>query len=67
MNVLVKINPATYGIAPIRQAVLGATPDSHFSISVLGHTMSIWDNVIVMVVFGVVMTLLAVWSFGSRE
>ena len=67
MNVLVKINPATYGIAPIRQAVLGAAPDSPFSISVLGHTMSLWDNVAVMAVFGIAMTLLAVWSFGSQE
>jgi len=67
MNVLVKINPATYGIAPIRQVVLGVAPDSPFSISVLGHTMSIWDNIIVMAVFGIVMTLLAMWSFGSQE
>ena len=67
MNVLVKINPATYGIAPIRQAVLGSAPDSPFNISVLGHTMSIWDNVIVMAVFGIVMTLLAMWSFSSQE
>ena len=67
MNVLVKINPATYGIAPIRQVVLGAAPDSPFSISVLGHTMSIWDNIIVMAVFGIVMTILAMWSFGSQE
>ncbi|MFC1897485.1 ABC transporter permease [Chloroflexota bacterium] len=67
MNILVKINPATYGIAPIRQVVLGASPDSPFNISVLGHTMSIWDNIIVMAVFGIVMTLLAMWSFGSQE
>jgi len=67
MNVLVKINPATYGIAPIRQVVLGVAPDSPFSISVFGHTMSVWDNIIVMAVFGIVMTLLAMWSFGSQE
>ena len=67
MNVLVKINPATYGIAPIRQVVLGVAPDSPFSISVFGHTMSLWDNIIVIAVFGIVMTLLAMWSFGSQE
>ncbi len=65
MSVLVKINPATYGIAPIRQVILGA--DSPFGISVLGHTMSLWDNVAVMAVFATVMTLLAVWSFGSQD
>jgi len=67
MNILVRINPATYGIDPICQAVLGVAPDSPFNISVLGHTMSLWDNIIVMAVFGIVMTLLAMWSFGSQE
>jgi len=67
MSVLVKINPATYGIAPIRQVVLGASPDASFAISVFGHTMSIWDNIIVLGVFGAVMILLAMWSFGNQE
>ncbi len=67
MNVLVKINPATYGIAPIRQVMLGTLPDSPFSISLLGHTMSLWDNVTVMAAFGVAMILLSMWSFGNQE
>jgi ABC-2 type transport system permease protein len=65
MNVLVKLNPATYGIAPIRQVALGVTTDS--PLSVLGHTMSLWDNIAVMASFGIVMILLAVWSFGHQE
>ena len=67
MNILVKVNPATYGIAPIRQVILGVAPDSPFNISVLGHTMSLWNNITVMAVFGIAMTLLAMWSFGSQE
>ncbi len=67
MNVLVKLNPATYGIAPIRQVILGTTADSPLGITVLGHTMSLWDNVVVVAVFGIVMTLLAMWSFGHQE
>ncbi|MFC2047949.1 ABC transporter permease [Chloroflexota bacterium] len=67
MNILVKLNPATYGIAPIRQVILGVTPDSPFSISVLGHTMSLWDNVAVLAAFGVATTLLAMWSFSNQE
>ena len=67
MNVLVKVNPATYGIAPIRQVILGTSSDSSLGISVLGHTMSLWDNVTVMALFGVAMILLAMWSFGSQE
>ena len=67
MNILVKINPATYGIAPIRQVILRAPPDSPFGINLLGHTMSLWDNVAVLAGFGIAMTLLAMWSFGSQE
>jgi len=67
MNFLVKINPATYGIAPIRQVMLGASPESPFSISLLGHTMSLWDNVAVLALFGLTMILLAMWSFSNQE
>lgn len=67
MNILVKINPATYGIAPIRQVVLGVPPDSPFSINLFGHNMSLWENVTVLAVFGAAMILLAMWSFSSQE
>ena len=67
MNVLVKLNPATYGIAPIRQVILGASPGSPLGINLFGHTMSLWDNVTVLAVFGAVMILLAMWSFSSQE
>ena len=67
MNVLVKFNPATYGIAPIRQVVLNASSESLFSISILGHTLSIWDNIAITAVFGISMTLLAMRSFGIQD
>ena len=67
MNILVKINPATYGIAPIREVMLGAASGSAFGISLFGHTMSLWDNVAVLAAFGAVMILLAVWSFSHQE
>jgi ABC-2 type transport system permease protein len=67
MAVLVKVNPATYGVDPIRQLVLGYHPDSVFSLSVLGHTMSIADDLAVVAAFGVVMTVLAMWSFSIQE
>ncbi len=67
MDILVKLNPATYGIAPIRQVILGASPDSPFAISLLGHTMSLWDNIAVMAAFGIIMILLAMWSFSNQE
>jgi len=67
MSVLVKLNPVTYGIAPIRQVVLGAALEPSFSINIFGHIMSIWDNIAVLAAFGVAMILLAMRSFGSQE
>ena len=67
MSVLVKINPATYGIDPIRQLVLGAQPASSLGITVLGHTMSIGEDLMVVAAFGLVMVTLAMWSFGTQE
>jgi len=67
MNILVKLNPATYGITPIRQVVLGSSPELPYNITLFGHVMSIWENVGVMAAFGVLMTILAMWSFGSQE
>ena len=67
MSILVKMNPATYGIAPIRQVVLGTSPGSPFDINIFGHTMSLWDNIAVLAIFGAAMILLAVWSFGRQE
>ncbi len=67
MNVLVKVNPATYGIAPIRQVVLGATPDAVYSVSLFGHTLTLWNEIAIMAGFGALMVLLAVWSFGRQE
>jgi len=67
MSVLVRLNPATYGIAPIRQVMLGASLEPSFGIEVFGHTMSLWENVGVLAGFGIAMILLAMWSFGSQE
>jgi ABC-2 type transport system permease protein len=67
MNTLVKINPATYGVAPIRQIVLGSSLDPSFNITLFGHSMTVWNNVAVIAAFGIVMILLAMWSFGNQE
>lgn len=67
MGVLVRINPATYAIDPIRQLMLGAEPASALGITIFGHTMSIGDDLIVVAAFGLVMVILAMWSFGTQE
>ena len=67
MNFLVKVNPATYGIDPIRRVMLGSVEGVPTGITLFGHSMSLWEEVLVVVGFGVVMILLAMWSFGRQE
>jgi ABC-2 type transport system permease protein len=67
MNVLVKINPATYGIAPIRQVVLGTSEGTYFGITLFGHTLSLWQDVAILAAFGATMLLLAMWSFSKQD
>jgi ABC-2 type transport system permease protein len=67
MSVLVRINPATYGIDPIRHLVLGAAPSASLGISIFGHTMSVGEDLMIVAAFGVVMVILAMWSFGTQE
>jgi len=67
MDVLVKINPATYGITPIRQIILGAAPGSSYSLNLFGHTLSIWNEIMILAAFGTAMVLLAIWSFSHQE
>ena len=67
MNILVKINPATYGVDSIRQLMLGAQSATSLGITILGHTMSVGDDLIIVAAFGVVMVILAMWSFSIKE
>jgi ABC-2 type transport system permease protein len=67
MNVLVKINPAAYGIAPIRQVVLGTSEGTYFGITLFGYTLSLWQDVAIVAAFGAVMLVLAMWSFSHQE
>ncbi len=67
MSFIVKINPASYGVSAIRQVVLGTSPDSPFNIYLFGHAITIWENIGVLAAFGIVMIVLAMWSFGKQE
>jgi len=67
MNILVKINPATYGIDPIRQVILGTNASSSLGISLFGHTLSLWNDIAITAAFGATTLLLAMWSFGNQE
>ena len=67
LNFLTKVNPASYGVSPIREVALGKDISAQFSISVFGHTMTLWQNIAIVAAFGVVMIVLAMWSFSHQE
>ena len=69
LNAVVKVNPATYGVDAIRQFMLGPSmvEVGLLQLTVLGHTMSITDDVLVMLGFGVVTLAIAMWSFSKQD
>jgi len=67
MGVVVRINPASYGIAAIREVVLGSSSESLYTIELFGHTLSLWNNVVIILVFAIIMILLAMWSFSNQD
>jgi len=67
MSFIVKINPASYGVASIRQVMLGTGTNSAFDMTLFGHTMTIWENIAILAAFGFIMIMLAMWSFGRQE
>ncbi len=66
MSVLVKINPVTYAVAPVRAIALegslgpGGEAFQVGQVQVFGHTFSTIEDVLFVAAFGVLMTLLAV-------
>jgi len=77
MDILVKLNPLTYAVDAFRQsifhtmelpeAVLKMLPQAGLSLSVMGHNMTIADDVLVILAFGAVMVGVAVWAFSIRD
>jgi ABC-2 type transport system permease protein len=68
MEVLSKINPVTYGVDAIRQIFLGAAPAGvGLGVTVLGHTMTLGEEIAVVSALGVILLAGAVWAFGQQE
>ncbi len=66
LGTLVRINPVSYGIDSFRQSILEPT-SANFGINLFGHPMSIAEDILLVALFGLVMVLLAVWSFSTQE
>lgn len=76
LNAIVKVNPATYGVDAIRQLMLGRIlPEgslplgemSPLQLTVMGHIMSLADEVMVLVGFGALTLAIAMWAFSRQE
>jgi ABC-2 type transport system permease protein len=64
---IVKINPVSYGVDAIRQAVMGSTASAPFGIQLFHYHMPVILDVAVMAIFGIIMLALAMRSFRVYE
>ncbi len=77
MNVVVKVNPISYAVDPLRRLVLEAQGlsqnvlnnlgDYGLGISIGGHQMTLWEEIFIVVGFGLLMNLLAMWLVSRQD
>ena len=65
LAVISKINPLTYGVDAIRQIFLGT--DTGLGVVILGHTMSIGEEIVVVSLLGAILLGGAVLAFDRQE
>ena len=66
MTVLTRLDPASYGVDPIRRTLLGA-PAERLALTLGDQTVPILGEVAVVIAFGVVMLGIAAVSFQQRD
>jgi ABC-2 type transport system permease protein len=77
MSVLVRLNPVSYAVDPLRRLILEAQglPDammdrlseSGLALSIGGHEVSVALGIVIITSFGVVMNVLAMWLISIRD
>jgi ABC-2 type transport system permease protein len=67
LQVISKFNPLTYGVDAIRQIFLGNGSGPYLGVTVLGHTMTLAEEVLLMSGFAVILISLAAWAFNRQE
>jgi ABC-2 type transport system permease protein len=69
MTVLTRLNPASYGIDPIRRVLLGVSglPVERLAITIFDQTLPIVLESAIVLVFGLVMLGLAIRNFARRD
>jgi ABC-2 type transport system permease protein len=66
LQVVSKFNPLTYGVDAIRQVMIGSA-DPRVGVTVLGHTMTLGEEVLLIGVFAVALLTAAAWAFNRQE
>ncbi|MDP9884275.1 ABC-2 type transport system permease protein [Sinomonas atrocyanea] len=73
LDILTRLNPLTYAVAPLRSVVFGAQnlPAAALArfpsdVTLFGWTLSVWTELAITVVFAAVFLALAVRGFGRR-
>lgn len=69
MTVLTRLDPASYGIDPIRRVLLGSSdlPVEQLALTLFDQTLPILSEVAIVLVFGLAMLALAARAFQQRD
>ena len=73
LEVLAKINPVTYAVAPIRHVALGdqlmtvSGEDTVVDVTLFGHVLSTPESLAIVIAFGLLMLSIAIRSFQARN
>jgi ABC-2 type transport system permease protein len=67
LQVISTFNPLTYGVDAIRQIFLGSEAGAQLGVTVLGHTMTLAEEVVLISVFAVALLSVAAWAFNRQE
>jgi ABC-2 type transport system permease protein len=66
MTVLTRLDPAAYGIDPLRRAVLGPAGD-RLGLSLFGQTLAVWTEEALLLGFGLLALAVAIRGFRQRD
>jgi ABC-2 type transport system permease protein len=76
MAFISKINPVTYGVDAIRHIILGKEISASggimgqpaaLGVTLFGHTMTVAQDILLVVAIGVILLALAIWAFSRQE
>ena len=53
-------------VKDVRQVFLGDNMPG-LGVTVFGHTMTVWEDILIVAVIGIILVTLATWSFSRQE